>query len=88
MLILKRPIGKSIVIGDDIYCTNLGFNGGQVILGFDAPRALSIHREEIHNLTQLKKEVTQLIDSQDDVIVAEAIINRLIAQFRRQKQAA
>lgn len=48
MLILTRKARESVKIGDNITVTVLSTNGGQVKLGFDAPRDLSVWREEIY----------------------------------------
>lgn len=48
MLILTRRVGESVVIGDDISVTVLGVKGNQVRLGVNAPRDVSVHREEIY----------------------------------------
>lgn len=48
MLILTRRIGESIVIGDNIVVVVLGMTGGQVKLGIEAPKDVSVHREEIY----------------------------------------
>lgn len=48
MLILTRRIGESIVIGDDVTITVLGVKGNQVRVGVNAPRDVSVHREEIY----------------------------------------
>ena len=48
MLILTRSQGETICIGDDIWITVLGTNGGQVRLGIDAPQNVEVHREEIY----------------------------------------
>lgn len=48
MLILTRRVGETLVIGDDISVTVLGVKGNQVRLGVDAPKDVSVHREEIY----------------------------------------
>lgn len=47
MLILTRRINESLVIGDDVTVTILGVKGNQVRIGVDAPRIVSVHREEL-----------------------------------------
>jgi len=48
MLILTRRISESIKIRDDISISVLGIKGCQVRLGIDAPKEVSVHREEIY----------------------------------------
>ena len=55
MLILTRRVGETLVIGDDVSVTVLGVKGNQVRLGVDAPRDVSVHREEIYNRIQQEK---------------------------------
>jgi carbon storage regulator len=47
MLILTRRVGESLRISDDIVVTILEVNGGQVKIGTDAPRHVSVVREEL-----------------------------------------
>lgn len=47
MLILTRAVHEAIMIGNDVRMTVLGVKGRQVRLGFEAPRNLPIHREEV-----------------------------------------
>jgi len=47
MLILTRRINESLVIGDDVTVTILGVKGNQVRIGVDAPRNVSVYREEL-----------------------------------------
>jgi len=52
MLILTRRVGESLIIGDNITITVLGVKGNQTRLGVNAPRDVSVHREEILNKIQ------------------------------------
>ena len=49
MLILTRKIGESIIIGDNVKVTVLGVEGRQIRVGIDAPKEVSVHREEIYD---------------------------------------
>jgi len=48
MLVLTRKLGERITIGDDISITLLEIKGSQVKLGIEAPKSISIHRQEIY----------------------------------------
>jgi carbon storage regulator len=48
MLILTRRIGEAVIIDDQISVTVLSINGAQVRVGVNAPRDVSVHREEIY----------------------------------------
>ena len=48
MLILTRRIGESIVIADDIVITIVEAGRDQVRIGIDAPRSVSVHRQEVY----------------------------------------
>ena len=57
MLILTRKVGESVLIGDDISITVLSVRGNQVKLGVQAPKEVSVHREEIYQrILQSKDE--------------------------------
>ncbi len=49
MLVLNVPMGKSIIINDNIKVTMLGFSRNQVRVGTEAPREIPVHRKEIHD---------------------------------------
>lgn len=48
MLILTRSQGQSIIIGDDITVTILGEQGSQIRIGVEAPKDITVHREEVY----------------------------------------
>ena len=56
MLILTRRVGETVVIGDEVQVTVLGVKGNQVRLGVNAPRDVSVHRQEIYERIQKEQD--------------------------------
>lgn len=56
MLILTRKVGESVLIGNDISITILSVRGNQVKLGVEAPKEVSVHREEIYQRIKQMKD--------------------------------
>lgn len=55
MLILTRRVGETLMVGDDVTVTVLGVKGNQVRIGVNAPKDVSVHREEIYQRIQKEK---------------------------------
>ena len=48
MLVLRRKVDETVVIGDEIRVTVLAIEGDTVKLGFTAPREIEVMREELY----------------------------------------
>ena len=62
MMILTRGVGEALVIGDEVTVTELGIKGNQVRIGVNAPKDISVHREEIYERIQREKAVMEGAD--------------------------
>lgn len=56
MLILTRKTGEAIIIGDDIIITVLGTKKGLARIGIEAPKDVSVHREEIYQKILIERD--------------------------------
>ena len=56
MLILTRRVGETLMIGDEVTVTVLGVKGNQVRIGVNAPRDVSVHREEIYERIKAEQQ--------------------------------
>ncbi len=52
MLVLSRRVGEIVRIGTDILIHVLEIRGKQIRLGFEAPKEISIFREEVFRRIQ------------------------------------
>lgn len=56
MLLLSRRKGESIVVNGNVYVTVLEVRGDKVRIGVEAPKEVSVHREEVHKVIQRELE--------------------------------
>lgn len=71
MLVLTRKAGESIVIGNEVVITVLEIRGGQIRIGVDAPRDLSVHRAEIYQQVMAENQAAVAsADRRSDIVRA------------------
>jgi carbon storage regulator len=61
MLVLTRRLHEAVVIGSDVKVHVLGYKGGQVRLGIEAPSEVEVDREEVR--ARKKREAERLARS-------------------------
>ncbi len=52
MLVLSRKKNESIIINDDITITVVEIRGDKVRLGIEAPKTVTVHRQEVYEAIQ------------------------------------
>lgn len=55
MLVLSRKQDEKIMIGDQITLMVISIQGDKVRLGIEAPKEVSIHREEVYRAIQQER---------------------------------
>jgi len=56
MLVLTRRVGEKLIIGGNVTVTILSVKGNQIRIGIDAPRDITVNREEIYQRILKERE--------------------------------
>ena len=54
MLVVSREEGQSVTIGTEIEVVIVRVRGRRICLGISAPRAIPVHRTEVHEAIELQ----------------------------------
>ena len=58
MLVLTRRVGESVIVGKNATFTLLRVRGNRIRVGINAPREITIHREEVYERDSRLSPVT------------------------------
>ena len=78
MLVLTRKLGESIRIGDNIVVKIVDLDGRHVKLGIEAPKNVSVNREEIYD--RIQKE------NREASIPKDVNLQNIAQQFRKSEE--
>jgi carbon storage regulator len=73
MLVLTRKLGESIRISDNIIVKVVDLDSRHVKLGIDAPKAVSVNREEIYERIQQENKAASTLKDQGVRNIADAL---------------
>jgi carbon storage regulator len=73
MLVLTRKLGESIRISDNIIVKVVDLDSRHVKLGIDAPKTVSVNREEIYERIQQENKAASTLKDQGVRNIADAL---------------
>ncbi len=79
MLVLTRKPGEKIKIGDDIVISVLDVGKGNVRIGIDAPRNITVMRDELFQRI-LQENVESSKRTSGDVLEASKLLRQKLSQ--------
>ena len=75
MLILTRCVDEGLMIGNEVVVTILDVKGKQVRIGINAPKEITVHREEIYNKIKTEQRQAKLTSpNQKDISKTEVLL--------------
>jgi carbon storage regulator len=73
MLVLTRKVGEKLLIGDDVTISIVEVNRGNVRIGVEAPRNVSVLRFEVYERIQEENLTASRASSATDIQQAAAL---------------
>ncbi|MCE5169305.1 carbon storage regulator CsrA [Paenibacillus profundus] len=77
MLVLKRKIGETVMIGDEIEVRVLGVEGEYVKLGFSAPKNVQIMRKELY------ESIAEENATAGQTLLSDKEMEKMLKQFKK-----
>ena len=80
MLVISRKKDETIKIGDDIVITILAVEGDRVKIGIEAPRELTILRQEVFEAVQEQNRIQELLAEESKSEKLEQLRQLLVSE--------
>ncbi|MBM7773355.1 carbon storage regulator [Actinokineospora baliensis] len=77
MLVLTRRTGESVRIGDEVTVTILDIRGDVVRVGIQAPRSVTVHRDEVYRELRKANEAAARTAEQGAALLTDALRKRV-----------
>ncbi len=88
MLVLTRKSGENIRVGSDVVVTVLSVRSGQVKLGIEAPKGITIHRGEVYErIAQVNREAAKIAAAGSAALPQAAQAKPQVRSMDRRKTA-
>jgi carbon storage regulator len=73
MLVISRKAGESLILSDNIKITILSIGSDKIAVGIDAPRSVSVVREELLETIKANRESVDQSGSQNYADIASML---------------
>ena len=84
MLVISRKVDESLIIGDKITVTILASEGDRIKIGIDAPRDMTILRQEVYQAVQDQTKLQELMTEDSKPEALEQLRNLLASEVEEE----
>lgn len=84
MLVISRKAGESLILSDNIKITILSIGSDKIALGIDAPRSVTVVREELLETIKANRESVDQSGSQNYADIASMLkSNKFVKNIKK-----